>query len=1593
MKKIFMLFGALMIMLNVAKAQDCPFSVKFEVIPATCYNNGKVAYAMTNSSGEVITSAGSFTEVRAYYIEQGDTAKHYSGRYLVNASGNMVYPNGWDTLTVDYGTYTIGVEALCWDGSTFVKKDTQTVLTIPTTYVKPSASSLYVTANTEDGFGRRPSLNCVNTGRVQLKIEDGRFPYTVFVVNHDTGDTLRVDTFDSPQYTGTDLTLYNYKDYYTFDSLPPGDWDFYLVDGCDYGLPRTGQKVEVVDYPLLDYVEVYASSGNMHDSNVVKINAVLDKDYAYYNKLLPDYVEYRFTYDGVPSSDWKPFPPVLNGHRAQLTDTLAFADNYCDIWGKDIKLEYHRKYCNDAVISKTFHLYKPNDNYFVRDSSDIRDSLEEPPYTCDDLYYWHRWYHEIRYKYNDPYDITKNEDDPYYRHHYTHPLTWVYYDTEREEVIKTQVVSNISSESRLYDTEVEAIYGDFSSYTMSNPLNLPIRRTLVDANGCVIYTRFDSLPYCYDHGPEIVDWEMYHTPGDHCCATQGSIGVKEHFHSEVDPDGTIIKLERSPYDNRYNFEAVYSSATQSWTIHRSNFENVATIKGGNDGLSMELRDYCLPSGPYHFRVITPCHEFILKDTIAFPDVYSTKMIEEPQFTSHQQCTDMYITYTQGKFARESRNTSMTDGLPLPVETTELSTYFQIIEGPTGGYDGTLHQVNEPIRISMPGDFVVKVAPSTSLFVCDLPDYYDTIHYGGPTVEFVYAYAFLCDSTSTQGTAYVKGTNGTPPYTYTLFNDIDKQGDTIEVITLSDTTQPAIFSDKAMNSRHEMSCSIEDACGAYFHVNFYPRTIADLQKIWFDGGLQVMETCEGSTISAHALEIASILKYQWYNPNGELIDSVSSPSIFIPRGADDGWYKVIIRNSGCQDSIVDSVKLTVKPSPSITLSQTDTVCPGEPVELHFTPTSATGDDVEFTIAFENGNGIEYRTYTAGSGVSISEEYITLTDAKIYPFSQDDGNCEYNLADAHDTIYIRTKKEIADACTIMGSLDTVCYGSDAHFAARSTMEKPYTIRWYSDYELTHLLKEETMTATGPDTSFYDTLALTHHAEVFVAIQKDGVCPTVYGLPNNNVNMTTGNTEIPCGKIYRLYDDGGPDGNYSTGTSVRHTYTTEDGKPVTIHFEELNLSETAHLFVITGTTLSADSLLYDLTAGSDLPGVISSHGNALTLYFIPGMKSAAGWSAIVEHSPGMSIADVWNKSETVLRDEVCQSQTNTYDDIYGVVPNIVPTLDTLNQNIRKAGLYIYSDTIKEADVHGCDSIVTFMLTVNPPVMHDTTVVITNQIGSYYWPLKDTTLTTTGRYVKRTSMSNGCDSLDVLDLIIIQVDTIGDDVCIGENGTVGILASAPDMTSFSDDLIPAAIKVGDVLCTDGSILDVDDYLASDKTAMGIVFYVDNTGSHGRAAALKNAGAGLWAAPLNNSYVNYQVRSYTNAKDITEARRDTCGYQNTLSIKEYAETLGDFATYAPSAYKCYYWDHRTGTQGPTHLGWYMPAIGEISLLYANQLYVNQSLSKLGLETISNTNYWGSTGHYRNATTNYDCSYHISKAGEINTGGTCSYQNRAIIRF
>lgn len=1586
MKKIFMLFGAVLFMLNQLFAQDCQFEVRMSVTPATCYNNGKVAYALVDGSGNVLTAApAGLREVRAYWIMPGEDVKHYSEGFLVNASGVMTSANGWDTLTVNSGDLTIGVEGKCGD----VKMDAHETVNIPTTYSKPSISALYVTANSPDGYGRRPTLQCKNTGRIQLKIEGGSFPYHITVVNHnDITDTLRTVDFDSPQYDGEDLTRYDYKDYYTLDSLPAGDWDCYLVDGCKYGLPRTGQIVSVQDYPLLDHVEIYSSTGDMQDSNVVKIYAVLDRDFSYKADEIPDHVQYRFTYSGgIPASAWKPMTgQLLEGFRFRLYDTVSSINKYCDLWNKDITLEYKvTSSCGvEATVSKTFQLLPPPMDYIRIDSSDIVDSNHVADGSCEATYYWHRWYQEISYGYdlettemlyttgitevyyeynealdaylpvlNSPYSVvTAGGDNAHFRHHYTQPLTWVYYDTQRDTIIFQETVQEIFSKSRLYDTTVTRIYGSFESYDYRHPLMLPIRRTLIDAHGCELYSTFDSLPYCYDVGVQVPDWDFVHTPGSHCCTTPSEVGVKEHFHIDIDHDGMTIELVESPYNNRYNFTAVYDGPNKLWHITKANLANTANVRWapmdqGSPGYVI-LEDYCLPSGPYKFLVKTPCDTSERSMNVPFPDVHSTVMLEEPVLSYYQHCTDRYISYPQGQFAIEKRNADLETGQPLPPSYENLQTVYSIIEGPVGGYDASLHNATETSRISMPGKYVVRIYPSSSQTLCDFPYYYDTIYYDGGTVDYVYAYAYVCDLNSTTGSAYVKAKEGTPPYTYTLYSQPDKQGSVLATVTLSDTTQPAIFN-VPMQVGQELSCKVEDACGAYFHVNIRTYSLADLQANWFDGGFTEITTCEGSTVQAHALEIADLLTYEWYNPANELISTESSTSIFIPKDAEPGWYKVIIRNTFCPNSIADSIRIThITKAPTIELEQNAEVCPGEEVPVAFTPTSHIGaDSLTFTIAFENANGVETRTYREKSGFTTHDTYITNSNAKIYPLSINDGDCDYTIAEEFDTIYITMKTNVADACTLIGSRDTVCYGSDARFAGRSTMEKPYTIRWYSDYELTHLLKEETMTPSGPDTSYYDTLALTHHAEVFFVVEKDGYCPTVYGVPTNETNLVSGNTTLACGQVIRLYDDGGPDGDYLLGEPVSHTYTTTDGKSVTIHFDELNLSNTAHLYVVSGTEALLDSVLYDLTHGSENPGMITSRGSSLTLFFVPGMQSDEGWSAIVEHQPGISTADVWETNEVVLVDEVCQTQTGTYADPYHVVPDVVASIDILNENIRHYGTYTYTQTLTGADQHGCDSTVTFILNVSRPITHvDTTVVITNFSGGYEW--HGTTYTATGQYSYASTTADGCDSLDLLNLIVLEIDTSDNEICEGETTEMVISVKEPEVT-WRDDMIPPPVNIGDVLCTDGTILNPESFLTSGKEAKGVVFFVDNTGTHGRAVALVESGPVDWA----HDYMYYEggyfydlhqnVHSLTATSSVKEALEDLNGPGNTEEILRTARLTypNHDESEAKAAYYCHYYDHDSLKAGSAAKGWYLPAAGEMFYLFGNRVEVNTTLNKL----------------------------------------------------
>ena len=104
----------------------------------------------------------------------------------------------------------------------------------------------------------------------------------------------------------------------------------------------------------------------------------------------------------------------------------------------------------------------------------------------------------------------------------------------------------------------------------------------------------------------------------------------------------------------------------------------------------------------------------------------------------------------------------------------------------------------------------------------------------------------------------------------------------------------------------------------------------------------------------------------------------------------------------------------------------------------------------------------------------------------------------------------------------------------------------------------------------------------------------------------------------------------GDYSTDGVKSHLFVSNDpGKQLTIHFDELSLSNTSHLLVFSGSEPRFDNLLYELNAYSELPEIIESPNDTLMVYFIPGEETSGGWSSIVQPSPGIAVGDVYKQS----------------------------------------------------------------------------------------------------------------------------------------------------------------------------------------------------------------------------------------------------------------------------------------------------------------------------------------------------------------------------
>lgn len=145
----------------------------------------------------------------------------------------------------------------------------------------------------------------------------------------------------------------------------------------------------------------------------------------------------------------------------------------------------------------------------------------------------------------------------------------------------------------------------------------------------------------------------------------------------------------------------------------------------------------------------------------------------------------------------------------------------------------------------------------------------------------------------------------------------------------------------------------------------------------------------------------------------------------------------------------------------------------------------------------------------------------------------------------------------------------------------------------------------------------------------------------------------------------------------------------------------------------------------------------------------------------------------------------------------------------------------------------------------------------------------------------------------------------------------------------------VGDILCTDNTTVPVSKWPVAGKTALGVVFYVDNTGKHGWAVHLHNQEEWKWT-PFEKFSEVYGVHTCETEE---RALADKDGYANTKALR----AAGNASVY-PAAYAVDF-DH----------GWYLPAMGQLQKLYDLRERLNTSLLKVKGEEIKKYWHWSST--------------------------------------
>ncbi len=154
---------------------------------------------------------------------------------------------------------------------------------------------------------------------------------------------------------------------------------------------------------------------------------------------------------------------------------------------------------------------------------------------------------------------------------------------------------------------------------------------------------------------------------------------------------------------------------------------------------------------------------------------------------------------------------------------------------------------------------------------------------------------------------------------------------------------------------------------------------------------------------------------------------------------------------------------------------------------------------------------------------------------------------------------------------------------------------------------------------------------------------------------------------------------------------------------------------------------------------------------------------------------------------------------------------------------------------------------------------------------------------------------------------------------------------------------SIGDILYTDGTC---SADVISGKTPIAVVVYIGSDNC-GQALALEGLGNFYWST----EYVD--IPDLPNYSSAPTNDFDSC--ENTKTVIDYS-----YKQYGDSAYKYYpaFWqvyNYAPSTMPETKGKWCLPSGGVLNSIYQNKTAIDQSLTRINKENISDSYWWSSS--------------------------------------